>query len=72
MSELNLFWLEIIGIQFVYLIQSIYLPNEQNKPKKSKEHFLPSLREGRIGGETNGPKVSKSKRPVRDWAFSSQ
>lgn len=33
---------------------------------------LPSLSEAWMGGETRGINVSKSKRPVRDWAFSSQ
>lgn len=33
---------------------------------------IPSLRDGWIGGETKGANVSKSKRPVLDWAFSSQ
>lgn len=33
---------------------------------------LPSLSEAWMGGETRGINVSKSKRPVLDWAFSSQ
>lgn len=33
---------------------------------------LPSLSEAWMGGETSGTNVSKSKRPVLDWAFSSQ
>lgn len=34
--------------------------------------LLPSLSEAWMGGETRGTNVSKSKRPVLDWAFSSQ
>lgn len=33
---------------------------------------LPSLSEACMGGDTSGTNVSKSKRPVLDWAFSSQ
>lgn len=33
---------------------------------------LPSLNDACIGGDTSGTNVSKSKRPVLDWAFSSQ
>lgn len=32
----------------------------------------PSLSEAWMGGETSGTNVSRSKRPVLDWAFSSQ
>lgn len=33
---------------------------------------LPSLRDACMGGDTSGTNVSKSKRPVLDWAFRSQ